>query len=124
MNRTNVFFMFGLAGLVAIIMITVLLQSPADWLLILGASGFSLFTFAWIGMYFRLRRELPEHALVSATYLNLGIGFGRQRRAGFYNMVRLIRLHFERHRVDLWSILGVAGLAMVAVSAIGYVLKG
>jgi hypothetical protein len=120
LNRTNVFFMFTLAGLVAIIMITVLLQSPADWWLILGAGGFSLFTFAWIGMYFRLRRELPDHALVNATYLNLGIGIGRERRAGFYNMVRLIRLHIERHRVDLWSILGVAGVAIFAASAIGY----
>lgn len=124
MNRTNVYFMFTLAALVAIVMISVLLQSPADWRLILGAGGFSAFTFAWIGMYFRLRRELPDHALVNATYLNLEIGIGRERRAGFYNMVRLIRLHFERHRADLWSILGIAGLAMFAVSAIGYALEG
>lgn len=124
MKRTNVFFMVTLAGLVAIVMIAVLLQSPADWLMILGAGGFSLFTVAWIGMYFRLSRELPEHALVTATYLNLGIGFGRQRRAGFYNMLHLIRLHFERHRVDPWSILLIAGLAMAAVSAIGYALRG
>lgn len=124
MKRTNEFVMFTLAGLVAIVMIAVLLQSPADRLLILGVCGFTLFTLAWIGMYFRLRRELPEHALVNATYLNLGIGFGRERRAGFYNMLRLIRLHFERHRIDWWSILLIAGLAMVAVSAIGYALQG
>ncbi len=42
MKRTNDYFMFTLAGLVAIVMIGVLLQSPADWLLILGAGGFSL----------------------------------------------------------------------------------
>ena len=116
--------MFTLAALVAIVTIAVLLQSPADWLLVLGACGFALFTLAWIGMYVRLRRELPEHALVSATYLNLGIGVGRERRAGFYNMLRLIRLHFERHRIDWWSILLIAGLAMVAVSAIGYTRRG
>lgn len=124
MKRTNDFVMFTLAGLVAIVMIAVLLQSSANWPLILGAGGFTLFTLAWIGMYFRLRRELPEHALVNATYLNLGIGFGRESRAGFYNMLRLIRFHFERHRIDGWSILLIAGLAMFAVSAIGYALQG
>ncbi len=83
MKRTNDFVvMFTLAGLVAIVMIAVLLQSPADRLLILGACGFTLFTLAWIGMYFRLRRDLPEHALVNETYLNLGIGFGAGGRSG------------------------------------------
>jgi len=43
MKRTNDFVvMFTLAGLVAIVMIAVLLQSPADRLLILGACGFTL----------------------------------------------------------------------------------
>lgn len=124
MKGTNDFVMFTLAGLVAFVMIAVLLQSPADWLLILGVGAFSLFTLAWIGMYYRLRRELPEHALVNATYLNLDIGFGRASRAGFYNALRLIRLHFERHPIDQWSILLIAGLAMFAVSAIGYALQG
>jgi len=123
MKRTNELLMFTLAGLVAIVVIAVLLQRPADWLAILGACGFALFTFAWIGMYFRLKRELPEHALVEASYLNLGFGLGRRRRAGFHNMLRLIRLHFERHGIDRWSTLLIAGLAIVAASAIGYALR-
>jgi hypothetical protein len=122
MKRTNDFLMFSLIGLASIITIAVLLQRPVDRVLILGACGFTLFTLAWAGMYFRLKRELPEHALVDATYLNLPIGFGGQRRAGFRNMFRLIQFHFERHRIDRWSMLLIAGLAMLAASLIRYVL--
>ena len=32
--------------------------------LILGASGFAMFTFAWTGMYFRLKRELPHTGVI------------------------------------------------------------
>ena len=123
MKRTNDFLMFTLIGLASIITIVVLLQRPVDWMLILGACGFTLFTVAWTGMYFRLKRELPDHTLVAATYLNLPTGVGRQRRAGFRNMFRLIQFHFERHRIDGWSMLLIAGLAMMlAPSLIAYVL--
>jgi hypothetical protein len=121
MKRANDFLMFTLIGLASIITIAVLLQRPVDLGLILGACGFTLFTVAWTGMYFRLKRELPDHALVSATYLNLPKGFG-QRRAGFRNMFRLIQFHFERHRIDPWSMLLIAGLAILAASLIGYAL--
>ena len=117
--RTNDFFMFLLIGLAAIITLVALLQRPADGLLILAACGFMFFTFAWVAMYFRLKRELPDHALVDATYLNLPIGFGGQRRAGLHNLLRLIQLHFERHRFDRWSMLLIAGLAMLASSLVG-----
>src|SRR4030042_2489070 len=114
MKRTNDFLMFSLIGLASIITIAVLLQRPVDRVLILGACGFTLFTLAWAGMYFRLKRELPEHALVDATYLNLPIGFGGQRRAGFRNMFRLIQFHFERHRIDRWATLLMHGPAILA----------
>jgi hypothetical protein len=63
-------------------MIVAILQRPLDPMLTLGVCGFALFTFAWVGMYFRLKRELPEHALVAATYLNLSTGIVGRRRAG------------------------------------------
>jgi uncharacterized membrane protein YqjE len=113
--------MFLLIGLVSIITVAVLLQRPVDRLLVMGACGFALFTLAWVGMYFRLKHELPEHALVGATYLNL-TGFGRQRRAGLRNMLRLIQFHFERRSFDRWSMLLIAGLAMLAASLTGSVL--
>ena len=122
MKRTNDILMFLLIGLASIVTIVALLQRPLDWLLILSACGFALFTLAWVGMYFRLKRELPEHALVDATYLNLPTGFGGKRRAGFRNMLALIKFHFERHRIDRWSMLLIAGLVMLAASLIGYVL--
>ena len=122
MKRTNDFLMVLLIGLASIITLAVLLQRPVDRVLVLGACGFTLFTLAWVGMYFRLKRELPEHALVDATYLNLAIGFGGQRRAGLGNMFRLIQFHFERHSIDRWSTLLIAGLAMLAASLIGSVL--
>ena len=122
MTRTNDYLMFLLIGLVSIITIVVLLQRPVDRVLVLGACGFALFTLAWVGMYFRLKRELPEHELVDATYLNLPSGIGGQRRAGLRNMVRLIQFHFERHGIDRWSMLLIAGVVMLAASLIGSML--
>ncbi len=58
--------MWLLIGLASIVTIVALLQRPL----------------AWVGMYFRLKHELPEHALVDATYLNLPTGFGGRRRSG------------------------------------------
>lgn len=87
-----------------------------------SAGGFALFTFAWMSMYIRLKRELPEHALVDATYLNLTTGFGGRRRAGFRNFVALIQFHFNRHRFDPWSILLIAGLVSFAASLVGHLL--
>ena len=114
--------MFLLIGLATIIMIVVILQRPLDSLLILVGCGIALFTFAWTGMYFVLKREQPEHTLVGASYLNLPIGLGRHRRAGTRNMFRLIQFHFERHRIDHWSLLLAVGLAMMVAGAIGYAL--
>lgn len=122
MKRTNDFLMWLLIGLVSIVTIVALLQRPLDWVLVLGACGFALFNFAWVGMYFRLKRELPDHALVNASYLNLSIGIVGNRRAGFRNMLALIQFHFKRHRVDPWSLLLIAGLAMLAASLIAYLL--
>ena len=122
MKRTNDILMFLLIGLASIVTIVAVLQRPLNWMLILSACGFAFFTLAWVGMYFRLRRELPEHALVDATYLNLSAGFGGGRRAGFRNMVALIQFHFKGHRIDLWSILLITGLVLFAASLIGYVL--
>lgn len=122
MKRTNDVLMFSLIGLVSIVTIVAILQRPLNPLLILGAGGFALFNFAWVGMYFRLKRELPEHALVNATYLNLSTGISGRRRAGFRNMLALIQFHFKRHRIDPWSMLLIAGLAMLAASLIGSVL--
>ena len=122
MKRSNDFLMWLLIGLVSIVTIVALLQRPLDWVLILGACGFALFTLAWVGMYFRLKRELPDHALVNATYLNLSIGIVGKRRAGFRNMLALIQFHFKRHRFDPWSLLLIAGLAMLAASLIAYLL--
>ena len=75
MWRTNDHLMFLLIGLATIIMIVVILQRPLDSLLILVGCGIALFTFAWTGMYFVLKREQPEHTLVGASYLNLPIGW-------------------------------------------------
>jgi len=122
MRRTNDYLMFSLIGLTSIITLAVFLQRPVDRLLVSSACGFTLFTLAWVGMYFRLKRELPEHALIDATYLNLPIGVGRQRRAGFRNMFRLIRFHFERHASDRWSMMLIAGLAILAASLVVYML--
>jgi hypothetical protein len=122
MKRTNDVVMFSLIGLASIVTLAVLLQRPADPVQILAACGFMVFTLGWTGMYFRLRRELPEHVLVEATYLNFPTGFGRQRRIGFRNMLDLIRVHFDRHHGDVWSILLIAGLVLLAASLVGAVL--
>jgi len=119
-KRTNTVLMFVLIALSSIITVAVLLQRPLSLDLILGTSGFALFTFAWTGMYFRLKRELPEHTLVTATYLNLPGVFLSERRVGLRNMLRLIQLHVERHHLDPWSALLVAGLAMLAASLVRY----
>lgn len=119
-KRTNTVLMFVLIALSSIITVAVVLQRPMRPGLILGTSGFAMFTFAWTGMYFRLKRELPEHTLVTATYLNLPGVFLSERRVGLRNMLRLIQLHVERHHIDLWSALLVAGLAMLAASLILY----
>jgi hypothetical protein len=118
MARTNFVLMLLLIALSSVIAGVVFFQRPLDLTAILGAGGFALLTFGWTGMYFRLKREMPQHGLVDAMYLNLPRGFG-QRRAGLDNVVRLIRLHFARHRVDVWSTLLIAGLGMLAASLIG-----
>ena len=48
-------------------MVAVLLQRPVDWVLVLGACGFALFTLAWVGMYFRLKGEAP-------VFQRMGVG--------------------------------------------------
>jgi hypothetical protein len=122
MKRTNDLLMFLLIGLASIVTVVTVLQRPPDLMVVLASCGFTLFTLAWTGMYFRLKRDLPQHALVDATYLNLPTGFGGGRRAGLRNMFGLVQLHFERRGVDRLSILLIAGLAMLAVSLIGAVL--
>jgi hypothetical protein len=79
-----------LIGLASIITIAVLLQRPVDRVLILGACGFALFTLAWTGMFFRLKRELPEHALVDATYLQPSHRF---RRPAPHRVPQYVRPH-------------------------------
>lgn len=64
-----------------------------------------------------MKHEAADHPLVNATYFNLPAGFGR--RAGAKNLFALLRLHFERHRLDLWTILLVAGVTMLAAGLIG-----
>ena len=120
MKRTNSIVMFLLVGLAFVVTIGVLLQQPVDRLLILAAFGFLLFTVAWTGMYFRLAREMPGHALVGASFLNLPAAFGR--RAGARNMFALVRLHFERHRFDLWTVLLIAGVVTLGVALVGQVV--
>ena len=112
--------MFLLIGLVSIITAVILLQPSTDLRTTLAAVGFALFTIGWTGMYFRLKREVPGHALVNATYLNVGSGWTGHGRAGFRNLVRLVRLHVERHRADLWSVLFAAGGLLLAASFVGY----
>ena len=118
MRRTNDYLMFLLIGLVSIITLAMLLQRPVDRVFVLFGCGFALFTLAWVGMYFRLKRELPEHALVDATYLNFLGG----RRRGSRNMLALIQFHFERHRIDRWSMLMITGVVMCAASLIDSML--
>lgn len=122
MKRSNDVLMYLLIGLASLITVAAFFQQSADQTLILAASGFTLFTFGWTGMYFRLKRELPEHALIDAEYLNLGSAWTGQRRSGFRNMLGLIQLHFQRNRVDLSSTLLIAGAAMLAASLIGSVV--
>jgi hypothetical protein len=115
--RANDLLMLLLVALSSIITVAIFFQRPVDVMLIVGSCGFTLFTLGWTGMYFRLKRELPEHKLVTATYLNLAGAFGG-RRSGLENMLGLIRLHFDRHHIDVWSAVFVVGLAMLGFSLI------
>lgn len=106
---------FGLIGLIALITIVVLLQRPFEWRMAMGASGFLLGTIGWAGMYFRLKRELPDHPLARAQRVQVRWGY-RSRAKGQRLLWRLVRFHFERHRFDLWSMLMIAGLMLMLVS--------
>lgn len=102
---------FGLIGLIALITIAILLQRPFEWRLTMVAFGFMLITIAWAGMYFRLKRELPDHPLARARFVDVRWGY-RGRAKGQRLLWRLVRFHFERHRFDLWSMLLIAGLML------------
>jgi hypothetical protein len=115
MKRANPFVMLLLLGIVLMIAVVAILQRPLDWALVLGATGFLLFTLSWIGMYFRLSREVPDHQLVSASYLNLPLV---GRTAGARNLVKLVGFHFTRHRLDLCGALLIAAVALVAGAVI------
>ncbi|MBA3562925.1 MAG: hypothetical protein H0W33_02735 [Gammaproteobacteria bacterium] len=108
---------FGLIGLIALITVVILLQRPFEWRPVVGAFGFMLITIAWAGMYFRLKRELPDHPLARAQLVQVRWGY-RSRAKGQRLLWRLVRCHFERHRFDLWSMLMIAGLLMMILSTI------
>ena len=95
----------GLVGLAAVMAVVVARRS--QWPETLLGVGFLAFTAGWVGMYFRLKRELPEHPLAKATL------FGR-RAAG--RLFDLIGLHWKRHGLDIWTSLLIAGLVVFALS--------
>ena len=104
-----------LIGLIALIAIAIFLQRPFDWRNALGASGFLLLYAAWTGIYSRLKHELPDHPLATASWF----GFrwtARGRRKQRLLPWNIIRFHFERHRLDLWSTLLLAGVLMMVGS--------
>ena len=109
---TNDIMMRILLGVVVLVTILALAQQPFNFTVALGAVGFLLLTVGWVTMYFRLRRDLPEHALVGATYFAM---FRRSRAVS--NMFRLIAFHFERHGLDLRSFALVAGVVLLAAAA-------
>jgi len=89
MKRAIDSIMWLLIGLASFVTNVAQLQRPFDWALTLGECGFTLFTVAWVRMYFRLKRDLPGHALVDAGFLSLPTTFGGKRRAGFRSMLAL-----------------------------------
>ncbi|MGH8494859.1 MAG: hypothetical protein ACREVN_01865 [Gammaproteobacteria bacterium] len=103
---------FLVAGLFGLIAIVVALQRPFDWRNTLAALGFTVFCVAWTGMYSRLKSELPDHPLARASLYGFRLTY-RGRRKQRLLPWRIIRFHFERHRLDLWSTLLIAGLLML-----------
>jgi hypothetical protein len=112
MRNANDGQMLVLLGAVSTVAIVAAVQQPDDTIVLMAAGGFMLFTAAWVGMYFRLKREVPDHALVDAPYFDV---WGRRR--GARSMVQLIRVHFARRRFDLWTLALVAGLLLLAIAA-------
>ena len=95
----------GLVGLAAVMAVVVARRS--QWPETLMGVGFLAFTAGWVGMYFRLKRELPEHPLAKATLI------GRRAARRLFD---LIGLHWTRHGLDIWTSLLIAGLVVFALS--------
>jgi len=74
----------------------------------LAVGGFVLVTLAWIGMYFQIKRELPGHDLAKAWYVT---------RPNAHRVFNLVRFHFVRRGIDLWSSLLIVGLSLLVLMA-------
>jgi hypothetical protein len=94
-----------MVGLAAVIIAAMARRSP--WPETLVGVGFLAFTAGWVGMYFRLKRESPEHPLAKATLI------GRRAARRLFD---LIGLHWRRHGLDIWTSLLIAGLVVFALS--------
>jgi hypothetical protein len=73
---------------------------------ILGGVGFLLILVCWFGMYFRIRREHPQHPL--SSYWNY---VGVSKAASW----QLVRFYRRCYGFDMWLCGFVIGVAMMVI---------
>lgn len=75
-----------------------------------GIAGFWLLLLAWLGMFMRVRRDLPGHPMARYTSHNRLL---RPLALGAGGGLLLIPFYYRRYGVDGWVILAAtAGLLM------------
>jgi hypothetical protein len=93
-----------LAGVMAVV-----LRFP--WYAVIGGIGLSLTTGSWLAIYLRIRRELSEHPLATASYF--------APRLRDWNIgIRLVIFYFRRYGLDARSVALLIGLAMLSAPVV------
>lgn len=83
----------------------------------LGISGFVLLLAGWFGMFFRVRRDHPGHAL--SDYRNymgprlFGVKIGR-------TALSLIPFYWRHYGMDVWFSVSAIGFALLAIAIIAW----
>jgi hypothetical protein len=100
-----------IASIAVVAILTGLMVIRSEWRYAALGMGFLSSTLGAAGMYFRLRRELPDHPLARARY---GGWDETERNRNFF---ALIRVHWSRHRVDIWTALLAVGILIMGAVA-------
>ena len=115
MKRSQDIAMVALIVLVGVVVVFIATQG--DRATTAGAIGFLFMTLGWVGMYFLLKRELPDHPLAKVSYVRVDVmpgGRARRSRA----LLDLVATHWTRHGMDLWMGLLVSGLVMIIAAVL------
>jgi hypothetical protein len=78
--------------------------------------GFVLLLAGWFGMFFRVRKDLPNREVGKyVSYMGPSV-FGLRRRSAF----SLVSFYWQHYGVDAWVLMAAVGVLLIVIAALGW----